>query len=166
MFIIIAAVLGVGGVVSASIYSLVGSAAANSSISIVGASVKAGQSVGAPPIAIAVSIKNNGGSPISCATPASCEVVFAGTDVGSTPSCSAPCSIISGGSETWTLQTSAGPLTFVAESAGSLAPGAEASFVLNGAISTAAGSFWTPGSTVTINALFGSASSQVTVVSE
>ena len=164
LFIIIAAVLGVGGVVTASVYNLVNSASSNSSISVVGASLRAGAAVTSPPTAISVSIKNNGGSPIDCST--SCEVVFAGTSAGTgAPACNSPCTITSGGPETWTLGGGSGPLTFVAGSA-TLAPGQETSFVLNGALTASSASFWTTGSQVTINVLFGSASAQVTVISQ
>jgi hypothetical protein len=166
LFIIIAAVLGVGGVVSASIYNLVNSATATASIVVVGASLRAGATSTASPTAISFSVKNNGGSSISC-TPSTCQVVFAGTGVGTTaPACTAPCTITSGGPETWTLGGANAPLTFQAGSA-AFSPGAQTSFVLNGALSSlTAGSFWASGASVTINVLFGSASAQVTVVSQ
>lgn len=165
LFIIVAAVLGVGGVVSASVYNLVNSASSNSSVTVVGASLRAGATASASPMAISVSVKNNGGSPITC-TSSSCQVVFAGTNAGSAvPSCASPCTIASGGPETWTLGGANGPLSFVTGTA-TLGPGQEASFVLNGALTTTAATFWTPGSSVTINVLFGSASAQVTVISE
>jgi len=165
LFIIIAAVLGVGGVVSASVYNLVNSASSNASIAVVGASLKAGASSSASPTAISISVKNNGGTPISCSG-TTCQVVFAGTNAGSAaPTCTSPCSITSGGPETWTLGGASGPLSFQAGSA-TLAPGQEASFVLNGALTTTAASFWTAGSSVTINVLFGPASAQVTVISQ
>ena len=173
LFIIIAAVLGVGGIVSASVYNLVNSATSNSSITVVGASMKAGATSSASPVAISISVKNNGGSPISC-TPSTCQVVFAGTNTGTTnpPACAAPCSITSGGPLSWAVGGPTGPaaannpLTFVANSQ-NLQPGAETSFVLNSALSTMGSSpvFWTPGAAVTINLLFGSSSTQVVITS-
>lgn len=158
LFIIIAAVLGVGGVVSASVYNLANSATANTSVSVVGVSLKAGATV---PTAISVSVKNDGGSPITC-TGSSCQVVIAGTSV-TTPSCSGSC-LVSGGGLTWSLSTATGPLTFTA-TGGSLAPGGETSFVMNGPL-TGTGTFWSAGQPVTVNVLFGSASAQVTVISQ
>jgi hypothetical protein len=132
---------------------------------VVGASVRAGSLVAASPTAISLSIKNNGGTPISCAG-TSCQVIFAGTNVGTAaPACSGSCSLISGGPATWSLGGANGPLAFLAGSA-TIAPGQEASFVLNGAITTTGGSFWTAGTPVTINVLFGPASAQVTVISQ
>ena len=159
LFIIIAAVLGVGGVVSASVYNLVNSATANTSISIVGVTLKAGPT---SPTALSVSVKNNGGSPITCSGSA-CRVVIAGTSV-TTPSCTGSC-LISGGSLTWALNSTTGPLTFTATGTSALAPGAETSFALNGPI-TGTGTFWSAGQSVTLNVLFGSASAQVTVISQ
>ncbi len=158
LFIIIAAVLGVGGVVSASVYNLVNSATANTSITVVGASLRAGSPA---PAAITVSVKNNGGSPITC-TAQSCQVVIAGTSV-TTPSCSGSC-IAYGGTLSWAVSTTTGPLTFYATGASPLAPGAETSFVVNGPLPS--GTYWSAGQPVTINVLFGSASAQVTVISQ
>lgn len=174
LFIIIAAVLGVGGVVSASVYNLVNSATANSSVVIAGVSMKAGATAGASPVAISISIKNNGGSPISC-TQSTCQVVFAGTNTGATaaPACAAPCSIVSGGPGVWSVGGPGGtpsannPLTFQTNSF-VLQPGSQTSFVLESTLSTVGTSptFWTSGGSVTIAVLFGSASAQVAVTSQ
>ncbi len=166
LFIIIAAVLGVGGIVSASIYNLVNSATSNTSVVVVGASLRAGPTSGDSPTAIAVSIKNNGGGPIYC-TPATCVVTFTGTNVGAAaPACTGACTISSGGPGSWTLGGANGPLTFQA-GLPTLAPGAEVSFALNGAFTAGTGAaFWSPGASVTINVLFGSATAQVTVISQ
>ena len=168
LFIIVAAVLGVGGVVSASIYNLVSSATSNSSVTVVGASLKAGASSSNSPVAITISIKNNGGSPISCPTATSCEVVFAGTSTGTGVTCASACSITSGGPLAWSLATAGGPLVFdVSTASAQLTAGSQTSFVLNGPLSaTGSPAFWSAGSPVTINVLFGSASAQVTVVSQ
>ena len=169
LFIIIAAVLGVGGVVSASIYNLVSSATSNSSITIVGASLRAGAAASASPVAVAISIKNNGGNPITCRGTTTCEVVFAGTDTGTPlPTCLAPCTLTSGGNLTWYLGAAAGPLTFIANSTKFKLPaGSQTSFVLNGPLQVGTGfASWSAGSGVTISVLFGSASAQFTVVSQ
>jgi hypothetical protein len=174
LFIIVAAVLGVGGIVSASIYNLVNSATSNSSVVVVGASLKAGASASSSPTAISISIKNDGGSPVSC-TPSTCQVVFAGTNTGTTspPACAAPCSITSGGPGVWSVGGPEGtaaannPLIFQTN-AFVLQPGAQTSFVLNAALSTVGTSptFWPSGSSVTVNVLFGSTSAQVSVTSQ
>ena len=174
LFIIIAAVLGVGGVVTASIYNLVNSATSSSSVVVVGAAAKAGASASASPTAVSISIKNNGGSPISC-TPSTCQVVFAGTNTGSAtaPACASPCSISSGGAAVWGVGGPAGtpaasnPLTFETN-AFTLQPGAQTSFVLNAPLSSIGTSptFWTSGASVTVNILFGSTSSQIDVTSQ
>jgi hypothetical protein len=159
LFIIIAAVLGVGGVVSASIYNLVNSATTDTSIIIVGASLKAGSPA---PTAVSVTVKNNGGSPITCGG-SSCQVVIAGTSVTS-PTCAGSC-LVSGGTLTWALSTTNGPLTFTGTGGSALAPGAETSFVVNGPL-VGTGTFWSEGEPVTLNVIFGSASAQVTVISQ
>ena len=158
LFIIIAAVLGVGGVVTASVYNLVNSATADSSIAVVGASLKAGP---VAPTAVSISLKNNGGNPIVC-TGMSCQVVVAGTAV-TAASCRSPC-IVSGGPLTWRVGNATGPLTFYATGSAPLAPGGETSFILNGPLPS--GTYWSAGDQVTVSALFGSASAQVTVVSQ
>jgi hypothetical protein len=159
LFIIIAAVLGVGGVVSASVYNLVNSATANTSIIIVGVALKAGPTA---PTAVSVTVKNNGGSPITCSASA-CQVVIAGTSVSS-PTCAGSC-LVSGGTLTWALNTANGPLTFTATGASALSPGAETSFVVNGPIG-GTGTFWSPGEPVTLNVIFGSTSAQITAISQ
>jgi hypothetical protein len=158
LFIIIAAVLGVGGVVSASVYNLVNSATSNSSIAVVGVSLRAGAT---SPTAISVSVKNDGGSPITC-TGQACQVVVAGTSVAA-PSCTGSC-LVSGGPLSWVVSGTTGPLTFYATGSGALAPGEETSFVVNGPLPS--GTYWSAGQSVTLNVLFGSASAQVTVVSQ
>jgi hypothetical protein len=174
LFIIIAAVLGVGGIVTASVYNLIGSATSNTSIVIVGAAARAGATAGNSPTAVSISIKNDGGSPISC-TPSGCQVLFAGTDTGSTtaPACAAPCSITSGGPAIWSIGGPAGtptagnPLVFETDDF-TLQPGAQTSFTLNAPLSTvgASPSFWTAGASVTINVIFGSTTAQVAVTSQ
>jgi len=174
LFIIIAAVLGVGGVVSASIYNLVSSATTSTSIIVAGASMRAGAAAGNSPTAVSISIKNDGGSPISC-TPSTCQVIFAGTNTGTAtpPACAAPCSITSGGPAIWTVGGPAGepeandPLTFETNTF-TLQPGGQTSFVLNAPLSSVGTSptFWAVGSPITVNVLFGSTSAQVVVTSQ
>lgn len=66
LFIIIAAVLAVGGVVTASIYGLAGSASSNASIQVVQASAQGGSASGSTGIGlVSITIKNTGSSPLS-----------------------------------------------------------------------------------------------------
>ena len=174
LFIIIAAVLGVGGVVSASIYNLISSATTDTSIMVVGAATRAGAAASDSPSAVSISIKNNGGSPISC-SPSSCQVVFAGTTTGTetAPVCAAPCSITSGGPAIWGVGGPGGepepnnPLTFETNTF-TLEPGGETSFVLDAPLSTVGASptFWAAGAAITVNVLFGSTSAQVVFSSQ
>jgi len=172
LFIIVAAVLGVGGIVSASLYNLVNSATANESVSVVEASARAGTSASSSPTAISISIKNDGGSPISC-TASTCQVIFTGTNTGTTaPSCAAPCSITSGGAATWSvggpggIPTPNNPLTFETDTF-TLPAGAQTSFLLSGPLVVgASASFWASGAPVTVSVLFGSAAVQVAVASQ
>jgi len=171
LFIIIAAVLGVGGVVSASIYNLVNSATSNASIAVVGASMVATSSSTAPS-AISLTIKNNGGSTISCSTASSCTVLFAGTNTGTgtPPSCPAATCTITSAPAGWTLAGGLSqPLSFAFSGASlSLAPGTQTSFTLSDTGLTLGTSPTMPahGSTVTLNVVFGTASSQVTVTAQ
>ena len=159
LFIIVAAVLGVGGVVSASIYNLVTSATTDTSVAVVEVSLRAGS---AAPAAISMTVKNNGGSPIACGGSA-CQVVIAATS-GASPACAGSC-LVAGGVLSWALDAAAGPLTFIATGGSALAPGAETSFVVNGPVG-GTGTFWSAGDPVTLNVIFGSASAQVTVISQ
>ncbi len=181
LFIIIAAVLGVGGVVSASVYNLVNSATSNASVAVVGASVVGGYSAGgtvAAPSAIAITIKNNGGSPITC-TSTTCSVTLAGTNEGTgTPAPSINClpttcltSSPTAGPIGWMITGPAVgiPLQFTAGATGfTLAPGAQTSFVVNGMTGTLGSSPSMPahGASVTLNVIFGTASAQVSVIAQ
>lgn len=168
LFIIIAAVLGVGGVVTASIYNLVNSATSNSSVTVVSAALVAGSNSTSAPTAISLTIKNNGGSPINCGT-ASCEVVISGTNIGSTPGSPCPACIVSSPTGWGPSAAADAPLAFVfSPAAATLAPGAQTSFLVNGPVFTGSTLTGMPtsGSTVTLSVIFGSASTQVTVVAE
>jgi hypothetical protein len=170
LFIIIAAVLGVGGVVTASIYNLVGSATSNSSVAVVGSSIVGAPNAQSPPSAISVTIKNNGGSTINC-SPSTCVVTFAGTNEGSTPatvSCSGACMTSSPAGWSLTAAAAGAPLQFNFGT-GTLSPGSETSFSVNGM--TIGGTLTgvampTHGSSVTVNVVFGASSAQVTAIAQ
>lgn len=169
LFIIIAAVLGVGGVVTASIYNLVSSASSNTSIAVVDASLMAGPGATAAPSAMSISIKNDGGSPITCSSTNACEVVLAGTDIG-TGAAVVPSTLISAPAGWVVLTTANAPLTFAYSGASSTSvpPGSQVSFLVNGAplTGTSMTGMPTPGSTVTLSVVFGTASAQVTVLAQ
>ncbi len=168
LFIIIAAVLAVGGVVTAAIYGLAGSATANSSIQVTSVLLTGGSTSTSSPVAFAITIKNTGTSTITC-TASTCLVTFAGTNTGTStaPACAAQCAITSSPTG-WTLSAPGGgapaagnPLVFSAGTM-TLAPGAETSLVLTGPLSAIGTSptFPVHGSTTpqTINIVFGTAS--------
>ncbi|MDG7010036.1 MAG: hypothetical protein JRN16_04025 [Nitrososphaerota archaeon] len=168
LFIIIAAVLGVGGIVTASIYNLINSATTNSSVTVVGASLVAGSTSSAAPSAMSVTVKNDGGSAIDCAN-GGCQVVISGSDTGSTPGTACTACIVSSPTGWTASATTDAPLTFVfAPTTETLAPGAQASFLVSGPVftGTTLTGMPTPGSMVTLNVIFGSASTQVTVVAQ
>ncbi|QQG48715.1 MAG: hypothetical protein HY247_08280 [archaeon] len=161
LFIIIAAVLAVGGVVAAAVYGLAGSATSNTSIQVSASYVSGGGS--ASPQSIAITIKNNGGSAVACTAP-TCTVTISPGSIGTAAlACSGACSL-SGAS--WGLgSATTGPVTFTYSA--TLSPGQQASFILNGPFSgtTTFSTMAAKGSTVTINALFGTANSQVQITS-
>lgn len=167
LFIIIAAVLAVGGVVTAAVYSLAGSASTNSSIQVVSVSLTGGASSSASPVAFAITIKNTGSSAITCA-PTTCLVTFAGASVSTAaPTCpAATCSIISSPSGWVVMTATSGPLNFNGGSM-TVAAGAQTTLVLTGALTTAtfAGMpVHNSGTAQTINIVFGTASASTTVL--
>jgi hypothetical protein len=172
LFVIVAAVLGVGGVVSASVYNLVNSATSNSSVMVIGAAVVGASASTGAPGAISISIKNNGGNPISC-TSATCVVTFAGTSDGSTPAtltCTSASGCLTSAPAGWSLTAAVAnaPLQFNFGT-NTLAPGAQTSFVVNGMTiggTTTGVAMPTHGASVTLNVVFGTASAQVTVTAQ
>jgi hypothetical protein len=169
LFIIIAAVLGVGGVVTASIYNLVNSASANTSIAVVEASMVAGSGATAAPSAMSVSIKNDGGTPITCSSTVACEVVLAGTNIG-TGATVVPSTLVSAPAGWAVLTTDSTPLTFTYSFSASttVQPGSQVSFLVSGTPLTGSSMTGMPthGSTVTLSVVFGTASAQVTVIAQ
>jgi len=103
LFIIIAAVLAVGGVVTAAVFGLANSAASNSSLAIVSATVHPG-TVGAT-----ITVKNNGGSTLPSATPTVSITSTTGGTVTGTPT-ALPTTLAPGAQEILTLGSpTAGP---------------------------------------------------------
>ncbi len=167
LFIIIAAVLAVGGIVTATIFGLIGSATTNSSVQVVAVSLTGGTSTTASPAAFAVTIKNTGTSTITC-SPSTCTLTFAGTNTGSTtaPACSAPCTITSsptgwaiGGGTNSSLSFNAGTMT--------LTPGAQTTLVLDGPLTLGTNPSGMPvhgsGVAQTLSIIMGTASASASV---
>ncbi len=164
LFIIIAAVLAVGGVVTAAVFSLAGSASTNSSIQVVSVSLTGGASATASPVSLAITIKNTGSSAITC-TAATCLVTLAGTSATVAPACATPCSTISSPSG-WALTTAVGPITFNGATQ-TIAAGAQTTLILNGPFS--AGTFASmpvhgSGTAQSITIVFGTASAQTSAL--
>jgi archaellum component FlaG (FlaF/FlaG flagellin family) len=168
LFIIIAAVLAVGGVVTAAVYSLAGSASTNSSIQVVSVSLTGGASATSSPVSLAITIKNTGSSSITCST-ATCSVVLTGTSFGATvPTCVAPCSVTSSPTGWVTSIVASSPVTFTGGSQ-VIAPGAQTTLVFNGpftgTLTTLTGMPVHGSSTAqTINIVIGTASAQTSVL--
>ncbi len=93
LFIIIAAVLAVGGIVTASIYGLIGSATTNSSIQVTQVSVSGAASPSTTIPAFSITVKNIGSSSISCG--GTCTVTISGT-VGSASGVCTGATVLSG----------------------------------------------------------------------
>ncbi len=150
LFIIIAAVLAVGGVVTAAVYSLAGSASTNASVQVVQASIT-GSPTATTLGAFSLTIKNTGSSTISCTT-SSCQIQFSGTNTGATPTPTMTGLVASQGG-TWTATaTAAIPEILSPGSSFTLSPGQQVSLsftsLLMGSAATGAP---TSSSTVTIN---------------
>lgn len=166
LFIIIAAVLAVGGIVTATIFGLIGSATTNSSVQVVAVSLTGGTSATASPAAFAITIKNTGTSTITC-TPSTCTVTFAGTNTGSTAaSCSAPCTITSSPSG-WAIGGGTNsPLSFNAGNT-TLTPGAQTTLVLDGPLTLGTNPSGMPvqgsGVAQTLSIIMGTASASASV---
>jgi archaellum component FlaG (FlaF/FlaG flagellin family) len=168
LFIIIAAVLAVGGIVTAAIYGLAGSATSNQSVQVTGVSLTAGASSTAGPAAFTITIKNSGTSTITC-TATTCLVTFSGTSEGSTPAtvtCAATTCLNSSPSG-WVLTAAAAgaPLQFN-YGTNTLAPGAATSFTLSSVTiggTTTGVSMPTHGASQVLTVSFGTAAASITV---
>jgi len=143
--------------VTASVYNLVNSATANSSILIVSASTVSGGGGTVAPSSIAIAVKNNGGSTIACSG-ASCTLTFGPGTVSVAPAGAT----LSGTG--WTASLSAGTPTFIFD--GTLSPGAQTAFVFSGYTGGSFASMPARSASVTLTALFGSTDAQVVVPSQ
>jgi hypothetical protein len=154
LFIIIAAVLAVGGVVTATIYGLAGSASSNSAIQVVQASAQGG---GATSInSFSITVKNMGSTTISSGT---MTVTLGGSKQPSTP-VATPAPTCSSG--TGSLGGSAGNPVQVICSSVTLAPGAQVAISVGPVSGLTTG--WTPGTTYQVTVTFGSAQATINVI--
>ncbi len=165
LFIIIAAVLGIGGIVTGAAYSLANSAATSTSIQIVQAATAGGTATSIN--AFSITIKNTGTSTINCSTNAPCEVVLVDAKQGSTPvtSPSPSGSTSAGASASWTISGDAsGPVTFVTTSM-TLSPGQQVSLT-EGTLTLTGGEGYVTGTEETVSVLFGPASAQINLIAQ
>jgi hypothetical protein len=161
LFIIIAAVLAVGGIVTAAILGLGSAATSNQSIE-VSQIAATGSSTAGSLIAFSITVKNNGPSSIT----GTLTVTLMGTVQPATPVTSpAPTAAVTSGSTagTWTLGGAAGKPVVLSGASVTLAPGGQVA-ISEGSISGLTTS-WTPGVLQTVSLLFGAAQISVTVTS-
>ena len=171
LFIIIAAVLAAGGVVTGAVYSLAGSAATNSSIQVVSVSLTGGSTSTSSPVALAITIKNIGSGTISCNS-MDCQVILAGTSFGGTaPTCVSPCSVTSSpGSNPWSASVAANsPVTFQVSGSLTIPAGSQTTIVFNGpftgTLTTLSGMpVHGSGTAQTINVVLGTATAQASAL--
>jgi archaellum component FlaF (FlaF/FlaG flagellin family) len=154
LFIIIAAVLAVGGVVTAAIYGLAGSASTNSSIQVVQAAAQGG---GATAInSFSITVKNTGSTTISLGTVTVTlrgSVQPASPVTSPTPTCSTGTGSLGG--------SAASPVQVICSSV-TLAPGAQVA-ISEGPISGLT-TGWTPGATYQVTVTLGSAQTSINVI--
>jgi hypothetical protein len=154
LFIIIAAVLAVGGVVTATIYGLAGSASSNSAIQVVQASAQGG---GATSISsFSITVKNMGSTTISSGT----VTVTLGGSVEATGS-TVPTPTCSSGTAGVVTVATGKPVQLTCSSL-TLAPGNQVA-ISEGSITTLT-TGWTPGTTYQVTVTFGSAQTTINVI--
>ena len=155
LFIIIAAVLGVGGVVTAAVYGLAGSAATNASIQVVQVSAQGSSSAGVIN-AFSLTVKNTGSSTVSAGT---ITVTLGGskqpaTAVGTpVPTCSSGTPALGGVSGS-PVQVTCGNVT--------LAPGSQVALSVGTISGLTTG--WASGSTYPVTVTLGSSQTTINVV--
>jgi hypothetical protein len=154
LFIIIAAVLAVGGVVTATIYGLAGSASSNSAIQVVQASAAGG---GATSInSFSITVKNMGSTTI---TSSAVTAILGGSVQPATPK-TLPAPTCSSGSGS--LGGSAGNPVQVICSGVTLAPGAQVAISVGPISGLTTG--WTSGTTYQVTVTFGTAQTTINVI--
>ncbi len=159
LFIIIAAVLGIGGVVTAAVYGLAGSAVSNSSIQVVQASAQGGAVSASTSInAFSITIKNTGSSPIT----GTLTITLGGTKEANGSTVPTPtCSNGTGG----TVSVQSGSVVQITCSGVTLTPGEQVA-IFEGTVGagTPLTTGWNVGSTYAVTVLFGSAQTAINLV--
>lgn len=155
LFIIIAAVLGVGGVVTAAVYGLAGSAASNSSIQVVQASAQGSATAGVIN-SFSITVKNTGSTTISTGT---VTVTLGGSKQPASP-ISAPNPTCSSG--VGTMAGAAASPVLLNCTGVTLVPGAQVAISIGPISGLSTG--WTAGTTYQVTVLLGSAQTSINVV--
>ncbi len=161
LFIIIAAVLGVGGIVTAAAYGLVSSGASSSSVQVVESSLAGAPSSGAGTFTITLTIKDVGTSPVVLSATNPINVTITGVKgVTGTSSCT------HSGSLSWMCAhySSANSMIDWAVTSGTVAAGEQVSLI--GTVTTPTTNPVVSGTTYTVNVLLGTASASVKLTAQ
>lgn len=166
LFIIIAAVMAVGGVVTASVYGLAGSASSNASVQVVQASAAGGAPSSSSSInSFSITVKNTGSTTIT----GTLTIALGGSKqpaaLVTTP---VPTTSVSGAATAggaWTLGgTSGNPVLLVSSSTLSLPPGTQVAVSEGTLALVTAGNGWNIGTTYPITVTFNGAQTTINVV--
>ena len=160
LFIIIAAVLGIGGVVTAAAYGLVSSGASSSSAQLAAASLSGGPSSGPGTFTLAITLKNIGTSPVTLSAGSPLNVTITGVKGAAASTCS------QSGSVAWSSAhcTSTGSLVDWSLTSGTIAPGQQVSLIAT--MTTTGTNPVVSGNSYTLNVLFGGSSTSVKVTAQ
>ena len=160
LFIIIAAVLGIGGVVTAATYGLVSSGASSSSVQIMSSSLAGAPASGAGTFTLALALKNVGTSPVtlSASSPINVTITMVKGVAGS--------SCTQSGSVSWSSAhcTSNASLVDWVVTSGTVAPGQQVSLIAT--MTTTGTNPVVSGGSYTINILFGASSTSFKLTAE
>lgn len=170
LFIIIAAVLGVGGIVTASVYGLVNSASSSTSILITQVSASGAPSASTTIPVFSITIKNTGSSTITCAG-STCSVALQGSATTATCPTASNMQVsggVSGGTApAWLLPvatcTTTTPLTF-STTALVLPPGASVSLTAISTYTFTAG--YVTGNQYTISVVLGASTASIKLTAQ
>jgi len=162
LFIIIAAVLAVGGVVAAAVFGLAGSASSNTSLQIVQASGQ-GSTTGTGINAFSITLKNTGSTSITSQV---LTITLGGTSGKSATGNPTPSYTATSGSSCAAAPTITDASTAIVtlSCTATITPGGQLSINLGGALtSTQLTTGWTSGSTYTISVAAGGAQTSVNI---
>jgi hypothetical protein len=157
LFIIIAAVLGIGGVVTASVYGLIGASSTNSSVLIVQGSVQ-GSATSGTITSFTITVKNSGSATVAGGT---MTITLGGSKQPATPvTVPAP----SGSTGTWTTGGAASSPVALTGTSVTLAPGQQVAVSLGTISGLTTG--YTTGTPYTITVTYGSAQTSITLTAQ